>query len=68
MNVEPDIVFTKNAGIWLVRSVSFLARIRFVSYNFLAFREVPGQPIPVPLASLSGQPPSNFLWLHYIGR
>lgn len=31
-------------------------------------REQPGQPIPVPLASLTGQPPSNFSWLHYSGR
>jgi len=30
-------------------------------------RELPGQPLPVPLASLTGQPASNFVWKRYSG-
>ncbi|XP_023319558.1 uncharacterized protein LOC111694775 [Eurytemora carolleeae] len=31
-------------------------------------RDIPGQPIPVPLTSLTGQPASNFVWKCYKGR
>jgi len=30
-------------------------------------REVPGQPLPVPVASRTGQAPSNFVWKSYRG-
>lgn len=31
-------------------------------------RQCPGQPLPIPLASITGQPPSNFIWKSYKGR
>jgi len=31
-------------------------------------RERPGQPLPVPLASITGEPPSNFVWKCYRAR
>jgi len=31
-------------------------------------RECPGQPLPVPLESITGQPPSNFIWKCYHAR
>jgi len=30
-------------------------------------REIPGQPVPVPLSSITGQPASNFVWKRYTG-
>jgi len=31
-------------------------------------KQCPGQPLPVPLTSITGQPPSNFVWKCYNGR